>query len=84
MGIRKLVVMNAAILCKWWWRYGLETNALWYSALGSKYNIAHERWMPYLPSNAKVLKTLEDILSIVNDNPIFRSIVYQEHKNWFW
>ena len=33
LGIRRFVVMNAALLCKWWWRYGSEKQALWFRLL---------------------------------------------------
>ena len=29
LGIKKLSILNKALLCKWSWRFMQETNALW-------------------------------------------------------
>ena len=48
--------MNIALLCKWWWRFGRDRQALWFKVLTSKYRLPTENWLPALPSSSKVSK----------------------------
>ena len=44
LGIRQLRSFNAALLGKWLWRYGLETNALWRRVIEAKYGNEWGGW----------------------------------------
>lgn len=33
-------------LCKWWWRYGGENDAIWVKAINSKYGVTSSKWLP--------------------------------------
>ena len=37
LGIRKLSLLNEALLGKWLWRFGIEKDALWRQVIESKY-----------------------------------------------
>jgi len=37
LGIRRLGNFNSALLGKWLWRYGMETDALWRKVIEAKY-----------------------------------------------
>ena len=37
LGIRRLRSINSALLGKWLWRYGIETDALWRKVIEAKY-----------------------------------------------
>ena len=37
LGIRRLGSFNSALLGKWLWRYGMETDALWRRVIEAKY-----------------------------------------------
>ena len=44
LGIRRLRSFNSALLGKWLWRYGLETNALWRRVIEVKYRNVWGGW----------------------------------------
>ena len=44
LGIRRLRSFNSALLGKWLWRYGLETNALWRRVIEVKYGNVWDGW----------------------------------------
>ena len=44
LGIRQLRSFNSALLGKWLWRYGLETNALWRRVIEVKYRNVWGGW----------------------------------------
>ena len=37
LGIRRLTSFNSALIGKWLWRYGMETDALWRRVIEAKY-----------------------------------------------
>ncbi|XP_026450968.1 phospholipid:diacylglycerol acyltransferase 1-like [Papaver somniferum] len=40
LGIKSLRSMNKALICKWWWRFNSEKQALWRRGMVSKYGSA--------------------------------------------
>lgn len=44
LGIRPLALMNQALLGKWLWRVGSESESLWRQLIVSKYSIKREGW----------------------------------------
>lgn len=44
LGIVNLRKKNEALLAKWWWRFPLETEALWHKIIIGKYGLNHNRW----------------------------------------
>ena len=54
--IRRSVVMKAALLCKWYWRYSSEKHALEFSP---------KLFTPTLPSSGKASKFWKDIVSTI-------------------
>ena len=44
MGIRRLGNFNSALLGKWLWRYGSETDALWRRVIEAKYGNIWGGW----------------------------------------
>jgi len=37
LGIKKVILFNAALLGKWLWRFGIENDALWRQVIKVKY-----------------------------------------------
>lgn len=69
LGIKKIKAMNEALLIKWWWRFGVEKNALWRNVINSKYKMGESSWIPKLELNRKVSSIWKDIMSIQDTNP---------------
>ena len=44
LGIRRLGSFNSALLGKWLWRYGMETDALWRRVIEAKYENIWGSW----------------------------------------
>ena len=44
LGIRRLRSFNSALLGKWLWRYGIETDALWRKVIEAKYGNVWGGW----------------------------------------
>ena len=44
LGIRRLGSFNSALLGKWLWRYGMETDALWKRVIEAKYGNSWGGW----------------------------------------
>lgn len=51
LGVKRLQVHNAALLCKWWWRFGVEKEALWVKAINGKYGLDVSKWLPTVSGN---------------------------------
>lgn len=54
--------MNEALLAEWWWRFGVERNALWRRIICSKYGLDSSRWLPHASSNSKLSGIWKGIL----------------------
>ena len=52
LGIRQLKSFNSALLGKWLWRYGMETNALWWRVIEVKYGSDWGGWCTKKVTNA--------------------------------
>lgn len=44
LGLRLLRLMNNALLGKWLWRIGDDTNSLWKQIIVAKYGVKRDRW----------------------------------------
>lgn len=64
LGIKNLRRMNECLLMKWWWRFGVEKNALWRQVLCNKYNIDALSWSPPIDLNRGVSIVWRDILMV--------------------
>ena len=51
LGTIKLVSMNAALLYKWWWRFGTEKQSLWYKVVTVKYQRSSDKCLATINSN---------------------------------
>lgn len=49
--MKKLQIQNAALLCKWWWRYGVKKEDLWVRAINGKYGLDPTKWLPSMNAN---------------------------------
>lgn len=51
-GVRKIREMNECLLVKWWWRYGVEDEALWKQVIickyGSEGGTSYEWWRKHV------------------------------------
>lgn len=45
LGIGSVGLKNEAFLCKWWWRFGVESNALWKKVICEKHGIDIDSWL---------------------------------------
>ena len=50
LGIRALKKLNSALLGKWLWRIGDETEGLWKEVISTKYDISRNGWFVQDPS----------------------------------
>lgn len=46
LGVRRINIMNACLLLKWWWRFGTENHSLWKAVICNKYNLRGGSWTP--------------------------------------
>lgn len=69
LGIRNIREMNDTLLFKWWWRYGVEKEALWRKVINSKYKPNSSCWLPNsdLPRKASTIQ--RDIIHSKVRNP---------------
>ncbi|RVW66702.1 Origin of replication complex subunit 2 [Vitis vinifera] len=44
LGVRSLVLLNKALLCKWSWRFAVEREALWRQVISAKYGEEEGGW----------------------------------------
>ena len=49
LGLSSLEDRNAALLAKWWWRFGGEMEALWRKVIFAKYSEDKWGWWPPNP-----------------------------------
>ncbi|KAL7243492.1 hypothetical protein ACSBR1_015814 [Camellia fascicularis] len=52
LGIRKIRVMNIALLLKWWWRFVVEKDCLWRIVICDIHKIDTRCWLPVQSRNA--------------------------------
>lgn len=74
LGIKNIKEMNDSLLLKWWWRYGMEKEALWKKVITTKYKANPSRWFPNsnLPRNASTI--WKDIINTKVRNPFMHSL----------
>lgn len=46
LGLGNIEYKNAALLVKWWWRFGDEREALWRKVIADKYGVDNSGWWP--------------------------------------
>lgn len=81
LGIKKLLIQNAALLCKWWWRYGVEKDSLWVKAINGKYGVSGSKWLPSQINNpSRFSRVWGDICSIGCEGSNFEKII----EEGFW
>ena len=47
LGISNIINKNTAMLAKWWWRFGVEKEALWRKLIMEKFGFGRLKWVPY-------------------------------------
>lgn len=76
-----MLIQNAALLCKWWWRYGVEKDSLWVKAINGKYGVSGSKWLPSQISNtARFSKVWSDICDVSREGSNFEMIIAES----FW
>lgn len=50
LGIKNLKLMNECLLLKWWWRFGVEKDALWRKVICCRYKLDVFSWLPSVES----------------------------------
>lgn len=81
LGIKRLLIQNAALLCKWWWRYGVEKDSLWVKEINGKYGVSGSKWLPSQISNtARFSKVWSDICDVRREGSNFEMIIAKS----FW
>ncbi|XP_028110736.1 uncharacterized protein LOC114309229 [Camellia sinensis] len=69
LGIRKIQNVNDCLLAKWWWRFGVEDNALWKRVICSRYRPICGRWLLDFNATANCSVVWGGILRISQSNP---------------
>ncbi|KAJ0450527.1 putative RNA-directed DNA polymerase [Helianthus annuus] len=64
LGIRKLGLVNSALLFKWAWRYKAEGNSLWAKVVSAIHS--HSRSWEFLPVNSSLGGVWGNIVKVVN------------------
>lgn len=80
LGIRNIKDMNDALLFKWWWRYGMERNALWRKVINAKYKMKGSNWIPNSDLSKKVSCIWKDIMQTKERNPRMYTIFLNNAK----
>lgn len=77
LGIKKLDIQNAALLCKWWWRFGQDKEALWVKVLTGKYGYQSSDWLPSKVSaqNSNISKVWREICNLGEGTSDFSEII---------
>lgn len=76
LGVKKLLIQNVALLCKWWWRYGVEKDSIWVKAINGKYGISVSKWLPsQLNSPVKFSSMWGDICEIGSGDSAFGNLI---------
>ena len=92
IGIGSVKDKNAALLAKWWWRFGYADDSLWKTIVCDLRGWKIDRWLPLETSNRGCSKVWKDILQVPNLDPWFKSLVLEGfaaihgngHKTRFW
>ena len=77
LGIRQLLAHNAALLAKWWWRFGSEKYALWYKVIAAKYGYSCDQWLPSLPNTGSPSPLWGAICSLGSNDSIVLDLLQQ-------
>lgn len=64
LGVRKLREINACLLLKWWWRFGVKDKALWKQLLRYKYGEVWGNWLPSALESSSVSRLWADIVQL--------------------
>ena len=91
-GITPIQCKNAALLGKWWWRFGSEKRALWRKVIIEKCDGSHKAWFPLSLNRKACSPILKGILSIADENSKYRSAILENlvikvgsgHDILFW
>lgn len=70
LGIRRMKEVNTCLLIKWWWRFGVEKDALCRRIVCSKYKLEVGGWMPNIDFTNNFSRVWNDIVSIANQSNI--------------
>ena len=80
LNIRKIKVMKYYLLLKWWWRYGVEREAIWRRLIISKYGHVTSHWLPKREVSRGVSKIWKNIISVGLRNETIFSIFLNGSK----
>lgn len=82
------------MLCKWWWRFGKDKEALWVKVLSGKYGYQSSDWLPSKASaqNTNISRVWREICNlgeVESDfseiiNAGFRVKVHSGNNTLFW
>ena len=65
LGISRLRSFNSALLGKWLWRYGIETDALWRKVIEAKYGNVWGGWCMKKVTSAYMVLASRSLLEVV-------------------
>lgn len=68
LGVRRVNEVNACLLLKWWWRFGVESKALWRRVICSKYRVGKGNWWPSDTFNSRCSTIWKDIVIGIEQN----------------
>ncbi|XP_028098761.1 uncharacterized protein LOC114298400 [Camellia sinensis] len=77
LGVKSISDMNANFLLKWWWRYGVEDDALWKSIVCSMYGKKGKGWWPARRVESRVSPIWQ---GIAKDNPLMVEFYLENAK----
>lgn len=69
LGIRSVKEMNESLLLKWWWRFGMEKDALWRKVIVAKYKLEEGSWSLNREINNKMSILWKDIILVHERQP---------------
>ena len=75
-GIIPIRHMNAALLCKWWWKFGHDRDALWRKVLISKCKANNNVWFPSSINGVHCASLWNGIISIGDRQGKFGDVVW--------
>ncbi|XP_028104944.1 uncharacterized protein LOC114303962 [Camellia sinensis] len=92
LGLRNLREVNACLLLKWWWRFGVEDRAIWKQVVRCKYGLGAGGWVPSIPETSSVSRIWSDVVHLGASSPElmeyylsnFKILVGNGHHILFW